>query len=77
MLRIVRHGGEVCVSREVRKRTPKDRVTKESVVVVTTTQKTEAVCDICYTINVGLQVNDPSASLLQTMLPGFNIDEEK
>lgn len=56
---------------------PKDRVTKESVVVDTTMQKTEAVCDICYTINTGLQVKDPSASLLQTMLPVLNIDEEK
>ena len=49
MLRIVPHGSEMCMAREVRKITPKDRVTEGRVVVVTM-NKALALGDTCYAL---------------------------
>lgn len=49
MLRIVPHGSEMCTAREVRKTTPKDRVTEGRVVVVTI-HKALALGDTCYAL---------------------------
>lgn len=49
MLRIVPHGSEMCMAREVRKTTPKDRVTEVRVVVVTI-HKALALGDTCYAL---------------------------
>lgn len=52
MLRIVPHGSEMCMAREVRKTTPKgltERVTEGRVVVVTI-HKALALGDTCYAL---------------------------